>query len=64
HTTDYDEVIITTRWNRKEDFTNWTKSQAFRDAHSHGKEKPDFIIKNKIAYYDVLVTRQALRKDA
>ncbi|MGE6630505.1 heme oxygenase [Bacillus sp. NPDC077027] len=63
-TTDYDEVTIHTRWNRKEDFVNWTKSQAFGEAHSHGKAKPDGLLKNKITYYEVQVTRPALQKKA
>lgn len=63
-TTDYDEVTIHTRWNRKEDFVNWTKSQAFGDAHAHGKAKPEGLLKNKITYYEVQVTRPALQKKA
>ena len=47
-TTDYDEVTIHTRWNRKEDFVNWTKSQAFGDAHAHGKAKPEGLLKTKL----------------
>lgn len=47
-TTDYDEVTIHTRWNRKEDFVNWTKSQAFGDAHAHGKAKPEGLLKIKL----------------
>ena len=35
NTVDYDEVTISTRWNAKEDFQGWTKSTAFKDAHSH-----------------------------
>ena len=35
NTVDYDEVTISTRWNAKEDFQGWTKSSAFKDAHSH-----------------------------
>ncbi|MGX9290827.1 ATP-binding cassette domain-containing protein [Bacillus sp. A015] len=47
-----------------EDFVNWTKSQAFGDAHAHGKAKPEGLLKNKITYYEVQVTRPALQKKA
>ncbi len=38
NTVDYDEVTISTRWNAKEDFQGWTKSPAFKAAHSHQAE--------------------------
>lgn len=60
NTREYDEVTVVTRWNAKEDFTNWTKSDAFKASHSK-REIPEYIIDNKIAFYDVLVTRQPLK---
>ncbi|QWG60666.1 heme oxygenase [Bacillus mycoides] len=60
NTVDYDEVTISTRWNAKEDFQGWTKSSAFKDAHSHQGGMPDYILDNKIAYYDVKVVRMPM----
>lgn len=55
---EHDEVIISTRWASKEAFKNWTKSDAFKQSHSHKGGKPEYIIENKISYYDVRVVRQ------
>lgn len=60
NTVDYDEVTISTRWNAKEDFQGWTKSAAFKDAHSHQGGMPEYILDNKIAYYDVKVVRMPM----
>lgn len=57
---DYDEVTISTRWNSKEAFDNWTKSHAFKEAHSHSGEQPDYMISNKISFYDVKVVREPI----
>ncbi|MBS4210034.1 heme oxygenase [Bacillus sp. FJAT-50079] len=54
---DYDEVSVVTRWNAKEDFKNWTKSEAFRESHSK-RTVPEYIIENKITFYDVKVVRE------
>jgi heme-degrading monooxygenase HmoA len=34
------EVMVLTRWTRKEDFLAWVESPAFRHAHSHAGESP------------------------
>ncbi|MGR5962858.1 heme oxygenase [Bacillus paranthracis] len=60
NTVDYDEVTISTRWNSKEDFQGWTKSPAFKVAHSHQGGMPDYILDNKISYYDVKVVRMPM----
>ncbi|MFC5699705.1 heme oxygenase [Cohnella faecalis] len=57
NTKEYDEVTVSTRWESREDFQLWTRSEAFRESHSH-REKPDYILSNKIVYYDVKVVRQ------
>lgn len=57
---DYDEVSIVTRWNSEDSFKNWLKSDAFKESHRHEGGKPDFIIENKISYYEVAVTRNPL----
>ncbi|MBO1004050.1 heme oxygenase [Pseudogracilibacillus auburnensis] len=57
---DYDEVTISTRWDSKDSFKNWTKSDAFKEAHAHNGGKPDYIITNKISYYDVKITRNPI----
>ncbi|HDR7792258.1 TPA: heme oxygenase [Bacillus luti] len=60
NTADYDEVTISTRWDSKEDFQGWTKSSAFKEAHSHRDGLPEYIIDNKIAFYDVKVVRMPM----
>lgn len=57
---EYDEVTISTRWDSKESFTKWTKSEAFKKAHAHQGGKPDYIITNKISYYDVKIMRHPI----
>lgn len=54
---EYDEVTISTRWESKEAFENWTKSDAFKEAHSHQGGRPEYIISNKISFYDVQIVR-------
>lgn len=54
---DYDEVTVSTRWKSKEAFKGWTKSDAFKEAHSRGGGRPDYIIGNTVSYYHVKVTR-------
>ncbi|WP_309137882.1 heme oxygenase [Paenibacillus sp. SC116] len=61
NTKDYDEVTVSTRWESKEDFQAWTRSEAFRESHSK-REIPDYIISNKILFYDVKVVRQPLQQ--
>ncbi|OBR68331.1 heme-degrading monooxygenase IsdG [Paenibacillus oryzae] len=61
NTKEYDEVSVVTRWASKESFQGWTRSEAFRESHSH-REKPDYIISNKIVFYDVKVVRQPLQE--
>ncbi|CAH1200529.1 Heme oxygenase (staphylobilin-producing) [Paenibacillus plantiphilus] len=56
---EYDEVSVVTRWNSKEDFQNWTKSEAFRESHSKRKT-PDYIISNKIIFQEVKVKRNPI----
>ncbi|MFF2886410.1 heme oxygenase [Paenibacillus sp. NPDC057967] len=56
---EYDEVSIVTRWNSKEDFQNWTRSEAFRESHS-GRKTPDYIISNKITFQEVKIRRNPL----
>jgi heme-degrading monooxygenase HmoA len=34
------EVMVLTRWQRKEDFLAWTESEAFRDAHAKAEGAP------------------------
>ncbi|OMF24941.1 iron ABC transporter ATP-binding protein [Paenibacillus sp. FSL H8-0548] len=59
NTADYDEVSVVTRWNSKDDFQAWTKSEAFRESHSHRKT-PDYIISNKIIFQEVKIKRNPL----
>lgn len=57
NTSEYDEVTVSTRWDSKEAFKEWTKSDAFKEAHSRGGGRPEYIINNTVAYYDVKVVR-------
>lgn len=57
---DYDEVTISTRWDTKKAFEDWTKSDAFKEAHSHRGGQPDYILSNKISFYNVKITRNPL----
>lgn len=57
---DHDEVSIVTRWDSEAAFSNWTKTDAFKESHRHKGGKPEYIISNKIAYYDVKVTRNPI----
>lgn len=59
---EYDEVSVVTRWRSKEDFTGWTTSDAFRESHSH-REKPDYILSNKISFHEVKIVRQPIQLD-
>ncbi len=59
NTKEYDEVSVVTRWECKESFKAWTRSDAFRESHSQ-REKPDYIVSNQILFYDVKVIRKPL----
>ena len=55
---DYDEVTISTRWDSKEAFKAWTNSDAFKESHSRDRGgQPEYIISNKISFYDVKIVR-------
>ncbi|WP_165861414.1 heme oxygenase [Paenibacillus paeoniae] len=56
---EYDEVSVVTRWRSREDFQNWTRSEAFRESHS-GRKTPDYILSNKITFQEVKVKRNPL----
>ncbi|SDJ22704.1 heme oxygenase [Alteribacillus bidgolensis] len=61
NTKDYEEVTILTRWENKEGFFGWMKSDAFKESHAHRGGISDFIIKNKTTFYEVKVTRGPIR---
>lgn len=63
NTKEYDEVTVSTRWENKEAFQKWTRSEAFRESHSH-REKPEYILSNTINFYEVKVMRQPLHASA
>lgn len=63
NTKEYDEVTVSTRWNSKEDFQAWTRSEAFRESHSHRKT-PEYILDNKISFYEVKIVRNPLALEA
>lgn len=55
-----DEVSIVTRWDSEASFLHWTKSDAFKEAHQHKGGKPEYILSNKISYYEVEITRNPI----
>ncbi|GLX66555.1 heme oxygenase [Paenibacillus glycanilyticus] len=59
NTKEYDEVTVSTKWESKENFQAWTRSEAFRESHSH-RETPEYIISNKINFYEVKIVRHPL----
>jgi len=59
NTKEYDEVTVSTRWESKENFQAWTRSDAFKESHSH-REIPEYIISNKINFYEVKIVRHPL----
>ncbi|WP_042352868.1 heme oxygenase [Bacillus massiliigorillae] len=59
---EYDEVTILTRWESKADFQAWMKSSAFKSVHSKDTI-PEFIIENKITFYDVKIVREAIHSN-
>ncbi|MBH5320840.1 heme oxygenase [Paenibacillus sp. GSMTC-2017] len=61
NTKEYDEVTVSTKWESKEDFQAWTRSEAFRESHSK-RETPAYILSNKIVFYDVKVVREPLEQ--
>lgn len=64
NTPDYDEVTVSTRWEAKENFQAWTRSDAFKEAHAHRGGLPDYILDNKIAFYEVKIVRNAIKGEA
>lgn len=57
---DHDEVVVMTRWESLDDFRKWSVSDAFKAAHKGDAGRPDYIISNKITYYEVEVTRDPI----
>ncbi|MCM3701202.1 heme oxygenase [Paenibacillus macerans] len=60
NTKEYDEVTVSTRWNTKDDFQRWTQSDAFRESHSGRNSMPDYIMNNKITFYEVKIVRDPI----
>ncbi|MFF2909222.1 heme oxygenase [Paenibacillus sp. NPDC057934] len=56
---EYDEVTISTRWVSKEAFQGWTRSDAFRESHSH-RETPEYILSNTISFHEVKIVRNPI----
>ena len=55
---EYEDVTVLTRWNSKENFMNWVKSDTFKKVHTKENISPDFIIGNKVVKYDVRISKQ------
>lgn len=61
---DCDEVSIVTRWDNEESFKHWYNSKEFKEAHQHGKDKPSYIISNRITHHEVKVVRKPIKEHA
>lgn len=59
NTKEFEEVTVSTRWVSKEAFQAWTRSSAFKESHAH-RNIPDYILDNKISFYDVKIVRNPL----
>lgn len=59
NTKEFEEVTVSTRWESKAAFQAWTRSPAFKEAHSH-RGIPDYILDNKISFYEVKIVRNPL----
>lgn len=57
---EYDEVTISTRWESKEAFQGWTRSEAFRESHSHRDGTPEYILSNHISFHEVKIVRNPI----
>lgn len=59
NTKEFEEVTVSTRWVSKDAFQAWTRSSAFKESHAH-RNIPDYILDNKISFYDVKIVRNPL----
>jgi len=57
---DFDEVTVSTKWEDEAAFQHWFKSDAFKQVHNYKGDRPEYIISNEIAYYNVKITRDPL----
>jgi heme oxygenase (staphylobilin-producing) len=48
---DHEEYLVVTHWESKEAHHNWTRSEAFRQAHSG--PRPEFLIGGESSSYEV-----------
>ena len=55
---DYEDVPILTRWESKDHFMNWVKSDVFKKVHTKENIRPDFILGNKVVKYKVKLSKQ------
>lgn len=49
--TDHEEYLVVTHWESKEAHDDWTRSEAFRQAHSG--PRPEFLIGGEFSSYEV-----------
>lgn len=54
---DHEEYLAMTEWRSKDDFLAWTRSDAFKQAHS-GPQMDIFVAPGEPAGYDVAVERK------
>ena len=51
---EHEEYLVVTRWESKDDFKNWTKSDSFKEAHSG--PPPTYIIGGELSNFDVKIS--------
>ena len=52
---EYDEVVVSTKWESKEAHDKWAQSDEFKKSHSG--PKPDFILGSNGSHYEVVISR-------
>jgi heme oxygenase (staphylobilin-producing) len=55
-----EEVIVVVRWESREDWKNWEKSDAHLQGHrdSRGQESPPFILSTSVNMYDSQIVKR------
>lgn len=51
---DGDPYVVMTMWKSKEDFEAWTKSEAFKHAHTGGMDPKAYTAPHKVEMFDVI----------
>lgn len=66
---DFDEIVVVSKWERKEDQKAWLKTEGFKKAHGrtedtrHEKPKHSGVISNEIAEFNSALTQEPVSND-